>query len=184
MYKHIQTEADDVTSLVRLVLRLGWPSLAGVAAVTLTIAQASASLCRNWKYSGNSIVASGTFVTNDTPDASGFYLITGITGTRNGETIISLQPTGTAIPRNEPYAVDNLVRLNEPQLTHSGFGYAISGGTYANPFFADSSNPSRYMEFFSAPSLTGEVAAKDSELPVGFAATMRTVAEPNIARCS
>jgi len=147
------------------------------------VAQARASLCWNWNYSGDGIAASGTFVSSDTPDALGFYRITGITGTRNGATIIALQPAATAIPGNEPYAVDNLVRLNEPQLTHSGFGYAISGGTYANPFFADSSNPARYMEFFSAPTLTTGAGAKESELPVAFAAKPRTVAEPDAARC-
>ena len=173
-----------MTSVVRFVLRLVWPSLASVAALALPVVQASASLCWNWNYSGNDIAANGTFVTNDTPDTLGFYRITSITGTRNGETIVGLQPAGTAIPGNEPYAVDNLVRLNEPQLTHSGVGYAMSGGTYANPFFADSSNPPRYLEFFSAPPLTVGAVAKDSELPVAFAAKPRTVAESDVARCS
>ena len=120
-------------------------------------------------------MASGTFTTSDIPDDSGFYLITGISGTRNGETIASLQPTGTAIPGNEPFAVDNLVSLNGPQLTHNGFGFAIANGTYANPFFADFASPARYMEFFSVPPFTGP---GNTELPIGFAATLTTVPEP------
>src|SRR5205085_7878820 len=117
-----------MTALLALILRrLVLPSLATVAALSLTAAQANASLYWNWNYSGNGITASGTFSTHDTADALGFYLITAITGTRNGEMITALQPTGTPIPGNEPFAVDNLVRLDGPQLTHDGFGYAIAG---------------------------------------------------------
>jgi len=146
--------------------------------VIVTIAQASASLYWNWNYSGSGITASGTFVTDEAPDGLGFYLITGIAGTRNGAAITALQPTGTAIPGNEPFAVDNLVRLNGPQLTHNGFGYAIAGGTYANPFFADFLSPARYLEFFSSPPFTGGLATEDSELPISFVATLVTIPEP------
>ena len=59
---------------------------------------ADASLLWNWSYSGPGISAQGTFTTVDTPDGLGFYLITGITGVRNGETITGLQTVGTAIP--------------------------------------------------------------------------------------
>ena len=155
-----------------LVLRrLIWLALVSVAAGSATVEQASASLIWDWNYSDAGAVASGTFTTNDTPDGSGFYLITGITGTRNGETITGLQLTGTPIPGNEPFAVDNLVSLNGLQLTHNGFGYAATGGNYANPFFADFLNPARYLEFFSAPPFT-------SELPISFSATLTTVPEP------
>src|SRR4051812_39242416 len=58
----------------------------------------------------------GTFTTVDTPDSAGFYLITGITGVRNGQTISGLQPVGTPIPGNEPFDVDNLVRTGTTQL--------------------------------------------------------------------
>jgi hypothetical protein len=108
----------------------------------------------------------------------GFYLIAAVTGSRNGQTITALQPTGTAIPGNEPFAVDNLVRLDGPQLTHNGFGYAIAGGTYANPFFDDFSSPVRYLEFFSAPPFVGGLGTEDSELPITFAAALRTIHEP------
>src|SRR2546423_3044520 len=112
--------------------RLIWLALMIVAAGSVTVEPASASLIWNWKYSGAGVVASGTFTTNDTPDGSGFYLITGITGTRNGETITSLQPTGTPVSGNEPFAVDNLVSFNGPQLPHNGFGYSAPGEIYAD----------------------------------------------------
>src|SRR6516164_1165856 len=78
---------------------------------------AKALLLWNWSYSGAGISASGTFTTNDAPDAAGFYQIVEITGSDNGATITGLQPTGTPIPGNEPYAVDNLVSAAEPRLT-------------------------------------------------------------------
>ncbi|MEH1887196.1 hypothetical protein [Nostoc sp. 'Peltigera membranacea cyanobiont' 232] len=69
--------------------------------------QAASALNWNWNYSGTGIAANGTFTTNNTPNDLGFYLISGITGTRNGETITGLQPAGTPIPGNEPFNVDN-----------------------------------------------------------------------------
>jgi len=168
-----------MSDLLRFVLgKLIWPALAMTALLSFTIGPASASLIWGWNYSAPGIVASGTFTTNDLPDAAGFYLITGITGTRNGETIVGLQPTGTAIPGNEPFAVDNLIRLDGPQLTHNGFGFAIGDGTYANPFFADFSSPARYLEFFSAPPFTQPNGPQDTELPISFAAMPTTVPEP------
>ena len=86
-----------------LVLRRPiWLALLSVAVASSTIEQASASLIWDWNYSGADVFASGTFITNDQPNGSGFYLITAITGTRNGETITGLQPTGTPIPGNDP----------------------------------------------------------------------------------
>ena len=96
---------------------------------------ARALLLWNWSYSGAGVSASGTFTTNDAPDAAGFYQIVGITGTDNGAAITGLQPTGTPIPGNEPYAVDNLVSAVEPRLTAHGFGFSLANGDYANPFY-------------------------------------------------
>ena len=62
-----------------------------------------ASTLWSWNYFGDGITASGTFTTLDSPDPQGGYLITAITGVRNGQTITALQPTGTWIPGNEPY---------------------------------------------------------------------------------
>lgn len=152
------------------------------AAITATSAQASAALLWNWNYSGSGITAGGTFTTVDTPDGLGFYLITGITGIRNGETITGLQPVGTPIPGNEPFAVDNLVRIGANQLTGDGFGYSTSGGNYASPFFADFLPTPGYLEVFSAPPLTPgfeNLGPEDSELEIIFSAT--PVPEPETA---
>src|SRR5215831_6044161 len=120
-----------------------------VAALTATAGPAAA-LTWTWSYSGAGISAAGTFTTVDTPDPSGFYLITTIAGERNGAAIVALQPTGTPIPGNEPFAVDNLVKVDSPQLTTHGFGFAIAGGTFSNPFFASFLQPPIYLESFSA----------------------------------
>ena len=149
--------------------------------ITGTTAPADASLLWNWSYSGPDISAQGTFTTVDTPDDLGFYLITGITGARNGDTITGLQPTGTAIPGNEPFAVDNLIHAGTAQLTSHGFGYSTSGGNYSNPFFADFLSPPVYLEFFSTPPFSGSGSAgpDDSELEIRFSAT--PVPEPGTA---
>src|SRR5215471_959953 len=143
------------------------------AAVLLTAGQpAEALLLWNWSYSGAGISASGTFTTNDAPDGAGFYQIVGISGTDNGAMITSLQPTGTAIPGNEPYAVDNLVSAVEPRLTTHGFGFSLANGNYANPFY----NGSSYYEYLSVPPY---VNGAGPEKTVSFAAAI--VPEPSAA---
>ena len=151
--------------------------LARCAAIALGLclalaAPAQASLLWSWSYSGTGISAGGTLTTADTADSQWLFQIVGITGTRNGQTITGLQPTGTAIPGNEPFAVDNLLSASGPQLTGNGFGYAIADGTFANPFFADFLSPASYLEFFSAPPFTSGIGPEDSELPVHFTAAV------------
>ena len=150
-----------------------WLVVLSVAGLTATAGPAAA-LTWTWSYSGAGISAAGTFTTVDTPDSSGFYLITGIAGERNGAAIVGLQPTGTSIPGNEPFTVDNLVKVDSPQLTTHGFGFAIAGGTFSNPFFADFLQPPTYLEFFSAPPST-------SELSIAFSATPTPL--PEMATC-
>src|SRR3954469_14195015 len=108
---------------------------------------AQAALTWSWQYNGAGISAAGTFTTEDMPDANGFYQITGISGSRNGVAIAGLQPTGTAVPGNEPYAVDNLVRTAAPQLTVHGFGFSLTNGDYANPFHSETGS----YEYLSVP---------------------------------
>lgn len=148
---------------------------------TLVGTAASASTLWNWTYTAPTITASGTFTTDDVPAATGGYLITGITGTRNGSPIIGLQPTGTAIPGNEPFDVDNLVFLQQgPQLTKAGFGFATADGNFANPFFADFLLVPSYLEFFSTPPFNdGGQGPGDSELPIQFSAS--PVPEPSFS---
>ncbi|MEQ9672615.1 PEP-CTERM sorting domain-containing protein [Coleofasciculus sp. G2-EDA-02] len=155
--------------------------LAATSGTVIGTMQSALALTWNWNYSGNGITASGTFITNNTPDELGFYLISEITGTRNGETITGLQPDGTAIPGNEPFHVDNLIRLNTPQLTGDGFGYVTSEGNYVSPFFASFLPTPSYLEVFSAPPLTPgfeNLGAEDSELPIRFSAAPIAVPEP------
>jgi hypothetical protein len=99
-----------------------------------------ASLLWNWTYTGAGIAASGTFTTDDAPDSGGYYHITGITGSRNGVAIISLEPAGMPIPGNAGFPVDNLITASG-LLTSHGAGFATADGNYANPFYADSSTP-------------------------------------------
>ena len=117
----------------------------------------------NWSYSSSSVVARGTFITDNIPDSAGFFQIKNITGTRNGKSIIGLQPLGTAIPGNPSNTVDNLISPDESQhLTVNGFGYVTDQGEYANPYFADFLTPSIHSEAFTVGS------SLSSELPISF----------------
>ncbi|TDH59193.1 hypothetical protein E2C06_28625 [Dankookia rubra] len=131
-----------------------------------------ATLVWHWSYAGDGFSARGLLTTTALADADGFYRITGITGERNGEAIIALEPAGMAIPGNEPFAVDNLIRADGTQLTGNGFGYELEDGTFANPFFADFLTPATYLEFFSTPPFVPGISAGDTELPAHFAAVV------------
>ena len=120
-----------------------------------------------WSYQGEGVAASGAFTTRDAPNADGFYEITGITGEMNGVAIKGLQPTGTSIPGNDGYPVDDLVRVEGPQLSLHGFGYALADGTYANPFYGARFAPPGVYAFFSDPG-----RGRHSEPLVTFTATM------------
>jgi hypothetical protein len=63
------------------------------------------------------------------PTAKGYYKITGITGSRNGVAIISLERAGEAIPGNPGFPVDNLVNASG-RLTGHGFGFKTADGNY------------------------------------------------------
>src|SRR5215470_11964623 len=146
------------------------------AIIYMAAAPATASTLWNWRYFGSGVDASGTITTLDSPDASGGFLITAITGTRNGETITALQPAGSSIPGNEPFHVDNLVFLGPGlQLTGDGFGFSTSTGAAANPFFADFLPVPGYLEFASRPASGGGLDT--FEVPVQFVAT--PVPEPS-----
>ena len=145
---------------------------------------AAASLTWDWSFSlvGANLsqpVLSGTFTTGETPDADGFYEITALTGNRLGVAIVSLQPTGTAIPDNTPYPVDNRIRPLHPdgQLTKAGFGYGLANGWFENPFLATWELPNLvYYAFLSKPPF-GTQTPQTEEPPVTFQASIR-VPEP------
>jgi len=156
-------------ALISCPVRIVFAALA-IAASAFTLPGAT---LWDWAYTGLGISAHGTFTTADTPDANGAFLITSISGERNGVAISGLQPPGTAIPGNEPFAVDDLVLPGAgPQLTVDGFGFSTADGDFANPFFADFMSPPGYLEFFStAPFTDAGQGATDSEVVVQFTAT-------------
>jgi len=146
-----------------------------LASLLLAAAPARAALTWDWSFAdGSTIEASGTFATADTADAAGWYQITAIAGERDGVAITGLQPTGTAIPGNEPYAVDNLVRASGVQLTGNGFGFTTADGNASNPFYADFLTVPGYLEFHSI----GPDGSSSTELDVTFSAHISTVPEP------
>ncbi|MEF7617431.1 PEP-CTERM sorting domain-containing protein [Aquincola sp. MAHUQ-54] len=147
---------------------MAWAALAA----TLCAAPAQAALLWDWQYVASGVDARGTLTTADNADADGYYLVTGITGLRNGDSIVSLQPHGTAIPGNEPFAVDNLVRADGRLTTH-GIGYATAGGTYANLFLASWLSPAAYVEFSSVPAVPST-----AEVQVSFSVMPSSVPEP------
>ena len=148
-----------------------------LALVPLLAAAPAQALTWDWQFGdGQAIEASGTFSTGDTADAAGWYEITAITGERNGVAITGLQPTGTAIPGNEPYAVDNLVRASGVQLTGNGFGFTTADGNASNPFYADFLAVPGYLEFHSI----GPDGSDSTELEVSFSAHISSVPEPAI----
>jgi len=155
------------------LLRLATTAIQATALCSaLTMAPAMADVTWHWSYTGHSIAAAGSLVTADAADADGFHQILSITGNRNGDAIVALIPAGTAIPGNEPYAVDNLIRLDGPgQLSLKGFGYALASGAYANPYYADFLSPPSHAEVFTQ----GGILV--SELPVQFSAS--PVPEPS-----
>jgi hypothetical protein len=156
-------------------------SMMVLVAALLPAGAAQAALTWAWSYTGAGVDAGGTFTTTDAANGDGYYEITGITGQRNGDVIVGLQPAGTPIPGNEPFVVDNLVRVSGTLLTVEGFGYATAAGNYANPFYADFLPTPGYLEFFSAPPFTSPPGPEDSELPVIFQASVVAVPEPGTA---
>jgi hypothetical protein len=134
---------------------------------TALAAQSAEALEWRWSYQGEGVTASGSFTTKDAPNADGFYEITGIKGEANGVAITGLQPAGTSIPGNDGYPVDDLVRVEGPQLSLHGFGYALADGTYANPFYGAHFAKPDYYAFFSDPP-----TRRTSEPPVAFTATI------------
>jgi hypothetical protein len=142
------------------------------AGITASLS-AQASLLWDWSYTGPGIAAGGTFTTNQTANADGYYEITDITGSRDGGTIIALEPAGDAIPGNPGFPVDNLIAA-DGLLTSNGFGFETADGNYANPYYADFMSPPSFFEVFTEPASMGF-----SELPIMFNAAI--VPEPSTA---
>ncbi len=120
-------------------------------AVVSVAGEAQATMQWRWTCKGEGFDASGAFTTSNTPDADGYFAITGVTGEANGVAITGLQPAHTAIPGNEGWPVDNLVRSKPPQLSPGGFGFALAGGSYANPFYGARFKPPGFLAVISDP---------------------------------
>ena len=125
-----------------LVLGLGAAMAAG---------DAEAETRWRWKCAGSGFEATGEFTTEDRPGPDGFYSITGVTGEANGVPIVGVQPAKTAIPGNEGWPVDNLIREGKPQLGPGGFGFALADGSFANPFFGEHFDPPGFLAVVSNP---------------------------------
>lgn len=142
-------------------------ALSIVFVMALLAGSAQASRLWRWGYQGPEVKASGTLTTKDTADAQGFYEITEITGEANGIPIIGLQPKGTAVPGNEGFPVDNLIRMGNPQLTKAGFAFSLKNGAFANPFYAAHFPTPGYYAF-----LSNQAARQTSEPRVVFTAAV------------
>ena len=149
---------------------------AGLLVVAFTaIAPPAHALLWNWNYSGSGFSASGTLTTADTPDGGVFYQATAITGSRNGTAITGLFATGTPIPGNEPFNLDNLIGFSAPQLTTHGLGFSLADGNFVNVFFASFLPTPGYLEVLSAPPFTPgstNFGLEDHELPAIFSASL------------
>lgn len=136
-------------------------------AILVHLPQPASALNWSWSFTRAAtatrpaISSYGTITTTDTPDANGFFTITGLTGVRNNVPITGLLPPDTAIPGNcisasNCFKSDNLLQRSSgapsaPQLTVHGFGISLADGTYANYYYADFLNPRSHREYFSAP---------------------------------
>ena len=122
-------------------------------AVGAALATTGAEAAMRWRWTceGPEFEARGVFTTADKPNADGFYAITGVTGEANRVAITGLQPANTAIPGNEGWPVDNLVRSQAPQLADGGFGFALADGSFVNPFYGARFDPPGFLAVISDP---------------------------------
>lgn len=160
-------------SLRSLSTRLA--SIAALASVLSTPAQAAMDWTWSYTTLGGGVIvgATGTLRTADTPDAEGFYQILSIAGNKDGIDITGLYPTGQAIPGNEPYKLDNLIRPEGSggQVTVHGLGFSTAIHEYVNVFYADFLPVPGYMAVTTS-------SGKFSEGTIGFQAKVVAVPEP------
>ena len=154
--------------------------LAAVTAAGLSASvQAQASLLWNWTESGPGIAAAGTFTTTTTADSNGYVLITGITGTYNGSAITGLWPTGSWIPGNAPFSLDNLFKpMPRPYpatgpgpFTNNGAGFSIANGNHENWFYGND-NVATISDYLTVGPFLLNDGFKGTELQVTFDATL------------
>ena len=122
-----------------------------ILGAAMAASDAEAAMRWRWTCEGEGLAAKGTFTTADAPNAEGFYPITAVAGEVNGVAVVGLQPSGTAIPGNEGWPVDNLVRERRPELSAGGFGFALADGSFVNPFFGARFEPPGFLAVISNP---------------------------------
>ena len=145
---------------LKFALALGFCMAASASA-------AEASIQWRWTCEGEGFGAQGAFTTGDAPNAEGYYEITAITGEAGGVAITGLQPAGTAIPGNEGYPVDNLVREAAPELSKDGIGFSLADGRYVTPFYGAHFSPPGFYAFITHPSRPSrEPQVKFTAVPV------------------
>lgn len=107
-------------------LAIATTSALSYAAINILTSAQAAQFNFNYSLPGinpnaQAVTASGVLTTTNLDLQTGTYTITGISGTRNGQQIISLLPLYS-------YGVnDNLLNETEPFLTSNGFTYKVSG---------------------------------------------------------
>jgi len=117
--------------------------LVSALALAASIAVAAPASAGNFifTYSGTNptngaFTATGTLTTSNTAttvNGRQAFLITGITGTRNGSAITGLIPAGTDFGG---VAIDNYLYATGPYLTDAGFGFSVAGtGNLYNPYY-------------------------------------------------
>jgi hypothetical protein len=111
----------------------------------------------SFSYTGSGVTASGTFTTNSL--SGGSYLITAITGTRNGQSMTLLAPL--AFDGN-----DNLLFPTSPLLDFNGFSFAAGGVNYNVYFnsFACCGGTTTYYET-STPGVLGTQVNFSASVP-------------------
>lgn len=100
---------------------------------------------------------SGTLTTTDVADANGYYQVTSIDGTRNGEAVTLLAPGSN----------DNLFRPDTDYVTENGIGFTTASGfgyvySYDGFYLEDSEAGYNFVDSFTAapvPAATPVAAA-------------------------
>lgn len=106
---------------------------------------ASAAQLYNFSYSGTDINAEGTFTTDGPGKEPGSFLITGITGQRNGVAITQLLPPGTYPVGPDVTPNDNLFFPNQDiKLTFPGFSFQTADNKQYNAYY--DTDKSSYLE--------------------------------------
>jgi hypothetical protein len=140
-------------SLMTLVGGHMKPILFLALGAAMAAGDAEAATHWRWQCAGPGFEATGEFTTEDKPGPDGYYSITGVTGEANGVPITAMQPAKTAIPGNEGWPVDNLIRKAKPQLSPGGFGVALAD--VYSPILSSGSISTRLVLLPSSPTLRG-----------------------------